>query len=165
MGNPYRANRWHSQVYKSLRQQIWAHFCSFMQRLCDTVCFGIHADSTVFCLAGCYHTYMPCARTQVIGGLGVGIEPPLKEHEIAAICRHFDANLSSKGGRSQCSAGNNVAGRAEDGGLRLSRDSDTTVSYRAFMAWVDPVDVVRVSKRCGGQWSTWACSKCGYSPS
>lgn len=77
----------------------------------------------------------------------MGIEPPLNEHEISAMCKHFGSNLRPEGG-GQSPAGSNVSGRAEDGELR---SSDAMVSYRAFMAWVDPVDVVRVSKRCGGE--------------
>lgn len=68
------------------------------------------------------------------------------EHEIAAICRHFDSNLRPEGGR-KSSGGRNASGQAKDGEVPSSPGSDATVSYSAFKAWVDPVDVVRVSKR------------------
>lgn len=55
--------------------------------------------------------------------------PPLLESDIEAICRHFGSGVVGAG---------NVEPRGPGHG---------TVSYDAFLAWIDPVDVARVAKR------------------
>lgn len=71
------------------------------------------------------------------------IEPPLLGPEIEAICRHFGSGESTEN-----VTGGNPADVVGSGSAERRRlHGHVAVSYRAFLAWIDPVDVRRVAKR------------------
>ncbi|CBJ31907.1 hypothetical protein Esi_0291_0012 [Ectocarpus siliculosus] len=92
---------------------------------------------------------------EVLSGPGVQIEPPLSEAEMESLCRHFDSNFKSNRlpvGRDWCGeAASNPAGREEENeetrAAGWPTNADAPVSYRALLAWIDPIDVGRVAKR------------------
>lgn len=77
---------------------------------------------------------------------------------MGSLCRHFDSNFkykdlpvgSDRGGE----AVSNPAGRGEENDETMAAwwhaNTDAPVSYRALLAWIDPIDVGRVAKRCVG---------------
>ncbi|CAM9197834.1 unnamed protein product, partial [Ectocarpus sp. 13 AM-2016] len=99
---------------------------------------------------------VPCHTfREVLSAPGARIEPPLNEAEMESLCRHFDSNFKSnrvpvgidRGGEST----SNPAGREEENeeltAVGWPANADARVSYRAFLAWIDPIDVGRVAKR------------------
>ncbi|CAM9719832.1 unnamed protein product [Ectocarpus fasciculatus] len=97
-----------------------------------------------------YHTFR-----EVLSGPEVQIDPPLSEAEMESLCRHFDSNFKSNGlpvGRDRSGdAVSNPGGREgeeeETMAVEWPTNADAPVSYRALLAWIDPIDVGRVAKR------------------
>lgn len=70
------------------------------------------------------------------------IEPPLLAPEMDAICKHFGSDEWT-----QPPIGGGPAERVGGGSVVPCFHGIGPVSYRAFLAWIDPVDVGRVAKR------------------
>ncbi|CAM9262515.1 unnamed protein product [Ectocarpus sp. 12 AP-2014] len=92
---------------------------------------------------------------EVLSGPRVRIDPPLSEAEMESLCRHFDSNFKSNGPPVGTDRGgestSNPPGREEENEEPMTvgwpANADAPVSYRAFLAWIDPIDVGRVAKR------------------
>ncbi|CAM9624783.1 unnamed protein product, partial [Ectocarpus sp. 12 AP-2014] len=92
---------------------------------------------------------------EVLSGPRVRIDPPLSEAEMESLCRHFDSNFKSNGlpvgidraGESTSSPPGREEENEEPMAVGWPANADAPVSYRAFLAWIDPIDVGRVAKR------------------
>lgn len=94
----------------------------------------------IHALRSCTNTHAIGPRLQVMDSPGVRTDPALTGPEIAAICRHFGSSFSSENNANQFSA-EDQPGRVE------ANLGDAAVSYRTFLAWIDPLDIGRVAKR------------------